>query len=64
MEENKYEHPIYSGQFWIYEEKRLARYPEYVEFYRNQDKKERLLRASSFLSTEEGRVLRADLVGL
>ena len=57
-------HGAYSAKFWIYEEKRYARWPEYIEFYRKQDKKGRLLRASSFLSTEEGRTLRADLVGL
>ena len=31
---------VYSGQFWIYEEKRYARWPEYIEFYRKQDEEE------------------------
>jgi hypothetical protein len=57
-------HGAYSAKFWIYEEKRFGTWEESQEFYRQQDKKERLLRASSFLSTEEGRTLRADLVGL
>ena len=29
-----YRHPIYDCKFWIYEEKRLAPYEEYMEFYR------------------------------
>ena len=57
-------HSAYNAKFWIYEEKRFGTWEESQEFYRQQDKKERLLRASSFLSTEEGRALRADLVGL
>ena len=57
-------HSAYNAKFWIYEEKRFGTWEESQEFYRQQDKKERLLRASSFLSTEEGRTLRADLVGL
>jgi len=31
---------LYSAQFWIYEEKRYARWPEYIEFYRKQDEEE------------------------
>ena len=27
----------YGALFWIYEEKRYARWPEYIEFYRKQD---------------------------
>ena len=27
-------HPIYDCKFWIYEEKRLAPYDEYMDFYR------------------------------
>ena len=27
-------HPIYDCKFWIYEEKRLAPYEEYMDFYR------------------------------
>ena len=57
-------HSAYNAKFWIYEEKRFGTWEESQEFYRQQDKKERLLRASSFLSTEEGRALRADLVGI
>ena len=57
-------HSAYNAKFWIYEEQRFGTWEESQEFYRQQDKKERLLRASSFLSTEEGRALRADLVGL
>ena len=57
-------HKAYNAKFWIYEEQRFGTWEESQEFYRQQDKKERLLRASSFLSTEEGRTLRADLVGL
>ena len=57
-------HSAYNAKFWIYEEQRFGTWEESQEFYRQQDKKERLLRASSFLSTEEGRTLRADLVGL
>ena len=30
-------HPIYDCKFWIYEEKRLAPYEEYMEFYRRFD---------------------------
>ena len=29
-----FKHPIYNCKFWIYEEKRLAPYEEYMEFYR------------------------------
>ena len=29
-----FKHPIYDCKFWIYEEKRLAPYEEYMEFYR------------------------------
>ena len=57
-------HSAYNAKFWIYEEQRFGTWEESQEFYREQDKKERLLRASSFLSTEEGRALRADLVGI
>ena len=57
-------HSAYNAKFWIYEEQRFGTWEESQEFYRQQDKKERALRASSFLSTEEGRTLRADLVGL
>ena len=31
---------IYSAWFWIYEEKRYVRWPEYIEFYRKQDEEE------------------------
>ena len=57
-------HSAYNAKFWIYEEQRFGTWEESQEFYRQQDKKEKALRASSFLSTEEGRALRADLVGL
>ena len=57
-------HGAYSAKFWIYEEKRFGTWEESQEFYRQQDKKEKALRASSFLGTEEGRLLRADLVGV
>jgi hypothetical protein len=30
-------HPIYSGKFWIYEEKRLASYNEWINFYKGQE---------------------------
>ena len=30
----------YGALFWIYEEKRYARWPEYIEFYRKQDEEE------------------------
>tara|TARA_Y100000401_G_scaffold57727_1_gene45702 strand:+ start:353 stop:652 length:300 start_codon:yes stop_codon:yes gene_type:complete len=33
---------IYSAWFWIYEEKRYARWPEYIEFYRKQDEEEEI----------------------
>ena len=29
-------HPIYTGKFWIYEEKRLAPYNEWINFYKRQ----------------------------
>ena len=29
-----FKHPIYNCKFWIYEEKRLAPYEEYMDFYR------------------------------
>ena len=57
-------HSAYNAKFWIYEEQRFGTWEESQEFYRQQDRKEKALRASSFLSTEEGRTLRADLVGL
>ena len=37
MTQENTETGLYSGQFWIYEEKRYARWPEYIEFYRKQD---------------------------
>ena len=30
-------HPIYNGKFWIYEEKRLAPYNEWINFYKRQE---------------------------
>jgi hypothetical protein len=30
------DHPIYKGKFWIYEEKRLASYDEWRNFYERQ----------------------------
>jgi hypothetical protein len=32
----KNKHPIYKGKFWIYEEKRLASYDEWRNFYERQ----------------------------
>ena len=57
-------HSAYNAKFWIYEEQRFGTWEESQEFYRQQDRKEKALRASSFLGSEEGRALRADLVGI
>ena len=57
-------HGAYNAKFWIYEEQRFGTWEESQEFYRQQDRKEKALRTSSFLGSEEGRALRADLVGL
>jgi hypothetical protein len=32
----KPEHPLYSGKFWIYEEKKLVPYDEWKSFYKRQ----------------------------
>ena len=40
MTQENTETGLYSGQFWIYEEKRYVRWPEYIEFYRKQDEEE------------------------
>ena len=57
-------HSAYNAKFWIYEEQRYGTWEESQIFYKKQAEKERRIRAASFLSTEEGRALRADLVGL
>ena len=57
-------HSVYNAKFWIYEEQRYGTWEESQIFYKKQAEKERRIRAASFLSTEEGRALRADLVGL
>ena len=57
-------HSAYSAKFWIYEEQRFGTWEESQTFYKKQFEKERRIRAASFLSTEEGRALRADLVGI
>ena len=57
-------HNIYNAKFWIYEEQRYGTWDESKTFYKKQAEKDRRVRAASFLSTEEGRALRADLVGL
>jgi hypothetical protein len=33
----KPKHPIYKGKFWIYEERRLASYNEWVNFYKGRE---------------------------
>ena len=57
-------HSAYNAKFWIYEEQRYGTWEESQIFYKKQAEKDRRVRAASFLSTEEGRALRADLVGL
>ena len=57
-------HSAYNAKFWIYEEQRYGTWEESQDFYKKQAEKDRRVRAASFLSTEEGRALRADLVGL
>ena len=57
-------HSAYNAKFWIYEEQRYGTWEESQAFYKKQSEKDRRIRAASFLSTEEGRALRADLVGL
>ena len=33
---------VYSGQFWIYEEQKFARWPEYIKYYEEQDARAKL----------------------
>ena len=34
---SKDRHPIYSGKFWIYEERRLVPYNQWINFYERLD---------------------------
>jgi hypothetical protein len=36
-DDQKNKHPIYKGKFWIYEEKKLASYNEWINFYKGQE---------------------------
>ena len=36
------DHPIYKCQFYIWEEKRLTNYTEWINYYRKQEEEERL----------------------
>ena len=56
---------IYKAKFWIFEEKRYGTWEESQEFYRNQDKEQKRIRAASVansLSREELAAVRDRLV--
>ena len=58
-------HSAYNAKFWIFEEKRYGTWEESQEFYRNQDKEQKRIRAASVansLSTEELAAVRDRLV--
>lgn len=58
-------HSAYNAKFWIFEEKRYGTWEESQEFYRNQEKEQKRVRAASVansLSTEELAAVRDRLV--
>ena len=58
-------HSAYNAKFWIFEEKRYGTWEESQEFYRNQEKEQKRVRATSVansLSTEELAAVRDRLV--
>ena len=46
------DHPIYKCQFYIWEEKRLTNYTEWINYYRKQEEEERL-EGKHYTSIEE-----------
>ena len=50
--ECKDDHPIYKCQFYIWEEKRLTNYTEWINYYRKQEEEERL-EGKHYTSIEE-----------